>query len=349
MKRPLVVTVLGTRPEITKLSPLLPLLDKRCRHVLVHTGQHYDPALDAVFFRELKLRKPDHNLRVGSGSSTHQLGLMLERLDTLFKKLRPHTVLVLGDTNSTLAGAIAAVKSGAKLVHIEAGCRSFRLDSPEEQNRRMVDHIADLHFAPDLLAAKNLQAEGIWRSVYLSGSTALEASTRMLKLLEHKRRLPARALATLHRAENTGDKATLAKKLKLLGLAARSCPVVFPLHPRTKKQLRLWKLPLPAGVLAVPPLGYGSFLYLLKHAPFVLTDSGGVQEEAAVARVPCLVLREETEWLRYVKEGRNFLVGESEQKLKAALKKVPKAKRSKLQIPKSAEKIFRVLKKKRLI
>lgn len=353
MKRARIVTVLGTRPEIIKLSPLLPLLDRTRAHALVHTGQHYDPALDGRMFRDLSLRAPALNLRVGSLPPAEQVGKMVTGLGRAFARLRPDCVIVQGDTNSTLAGALAAAKHGAFLVHLEAGCRSGRADSPEEQNRILVDHISALHFAPDQAARRHLAREGIRDSVRVVGSTALEAVTRARELLRGRSpyRLPCDspfALATLHRAENTQARAVLARALAQLGRAAERMPVVFPVHPRTRAALRAFRLELPPGVQALPPLAYLDFVSVLARAECVLTDSGGLQEEAALLGTPCLVLREESEWMSYVRQRRNFLVGDSARNLAGALAAVPRARalarRSPVKVPAVAAAVVRALK-----
>jgi UDP-N-acetylglucosamine 2-epimerase len=355
MKRK-IVSVLGTRPEIVKFSPLLPLLDRTGNHHLIHTGQHYDPRLDAQFFHDLELTQPWKNLNIGSHPAPIQIAKMLAALGEEFLALQPDLVFVLGDTNSTLAGALAAVKCGAKVVHIESGCRSFRKDSPEEQNRIVVDHLSSIHFAPDALAKKHLQSEGI-SNVYVTGSVGLEALQRAKELRGSagtaNPTAETFALATIHRAENTSNQNILAKKLKMLAIAAKEMPVYFPIHPRTQNLLALWNLALPKGVIPLPPLSYLEFLAYLEGASCVLTDSGGIQEEAALLGVPCIVLRTETEWLSYVREKRNFLVGDSTAKLNQALKGLAGAKRiavrKPIRAPKAAAMMMKTLKQKGLL
>lgn len=311
-----IVSVLGTRPEIVKFSPLLPRLDARSRHVLVHTGQHYDENMDRVFFRELRLRQPRFHLRVGSGGQGEQTGRMLERLEPILAKTRPDMVLVLGDTNSTLAGALVAAKLNLAVGHVEAGCRSFNRRMPEEKNRIMVDHISTLLFAPDQPAAANLRREGIDVSrIHRVGNTGLDAARRTMQLAEAGRlarfgvRPEAYVLATLHRAENTDDPECFERLIRALNEVGRRCPVLFPVHPRTLAVLKTRRLRLGEGVRLLPPLGNVDFIALLKYGLLVMSDSGGVQEEAAVVNRPCLVLRTDTEWTRLVQAGKNFLVG----------------------------------------
>lgn len=314
--RPRLLTVLGTRPEIVKFSPLLPLFDRAFRHQVVHTGQHYDEEMDRVFFRELRLRAPDRFLGVGSGGQGAQTARMLERLEPIALRFRPDWVAVLGDTNSTLAGALVAAKLGARVAHVEAGCRSFNRAMPEELNRIMVDHVSDLLFAPDAEAVRHLRAEGIRGARVLQvGNTGLDAARRTMRLASPSRTLrfgvaPGRyALATVHRAENTDDPARFARLIGALRAVGERLPVLFPVHPRTRAVLARRGLRLGGGVRPLGPLGNLDFMALLKGATFVMSDSGGIQEEAAVVNVPCLVLREETEWTRLVDAGKNFLVG----------------------------------------
>ena len=316
MSRVRILTVLGTRPEIVKLSPLLPLLDREFRQLVVHTGQHYDENMDRIFFRELRLRAPDRFLEAGSGGQGGQTARMLERLEPIATRFRPEWALVLGDTNSTLAGALVAAKLRVRVVHVEAGCRSFNRAMPEELNRILVDHVADLLFAPDAEAVRHLRAEGIrGAKVRLVGNTGLDAARRTMHLASGARLRwyavkPKRyALATIHRAENTDDPVRCARLMEALGRIARRLPVLFPAHPRTRNVLMQHGLRLAPGVRVLDPLGNLDFMALMQRAMFVLSDSGGIQEEAAVVNTPCLILREETEWTRLVDAGKNFLVG----------------------------------------
>lgn len=311
-----VLTVLGTRPEIVKFSPLLPLLDQRYQHILAHTGQHYDENMDRIFFRELGLRTPRHFLNVGSAGQGVQTARMLERLEPILIRSRPEWVLVLGDTNSTLAGALTAAKLNIPVAHIEAGCRSFNRGMPEEKNRIMVDHLSAVLFAPDREAVAHLRREGIAAArIHCVGNTGLDATRRILKLADRARlgRLgmtpDSYVLATLHRAENTDDGGRFLRLVEAINRIAAMVPVLFPIHPRTQAVLRRNRLRLDPRVRALPPLGNLDFITLLRHALFVMSDSGGVQEEAAVVNRPCLILREETEWTRLVAAGKNFLVG----------------------------------------
>lgn len=317
MKRT-IVTILGTRPEIIKLSPVLPLLDSGSRHTLVHTGQHYDENMDRIFFRELHLKQPDHFLNVGSAGLGQgvQTGRMLELLEPILAKAQPDWVAVLGDTNTTLAGALTAAKLNVPVAHIEAGCRSFNRKAPEEQNRVMVDHIADLLFAPDREAVGHLLDEGIARRrIHLVGSTAIDATRRTLRFTSLKRlqrynvQPGGFVLVTLHRAETTSDADRLASIVAGINQVSRFAKVVFPVHPRTLGALKERNLKLEADILQLPAIGNLDFLTLLRYCIFVMSDSGGVQEEAAVVNRPCLILRDETEWTRIVTAGKNVLAG----------------------------------------
>jgi UDP-N-acetylglucosamine 2-epimerase (non-hydrolysing) len=314
------LTVLGTRPEITKLSPLLPELDRRFRHVIVHTGQHYDENMDRVFFRELELRAPDRFLGAGAAGigPAAQIGRMLERLEPILAEERPDTVLVLGDTNSALAGALAAAKANVPVAHVEAGCRSFNRATPEEQNRVAIDHLATFLFAPDAEAVEHLKREGLdAKRIFEVGSTALDAIDRMRRIASRDRlkafgvEPDAYALATVHRAENTGDPRRMHDLCDAFERIGARLPVIFPVHPRTAGALATFGLALNGGVRTCEPLGYLDFVALARDALFILSDSGGVQEEAAALNRPCLVLRDETEWTRLVDAGKNFLVGTS--------------------------------------
>jgi UDP-N-acetylglucosamine 2-epimerase len=310
------LTVLGTRPEIIKLSPVLPLLESRWQHVLVHTGQHYDHALDGVFFDELRLRTPDHRLGVGSGSHASQTARMLIGLEPIVQQFEPDAVLVQGDTNSTLAGALAASKLGIPVIHMEAGCRSFNRRMPEELNRILVDHGSDLLLAADETARRNLMAEGLGgRGLRVTGSTAIDACLRSVRFANRsgilgRLRLDSRGyvLCTIHRAENT-DPAVLPELVEALNAVAAEFTLVLPLHPRTAAAMRAQELAFEPHVRVVEPLGYLDLLQLLRHARAVMSDSGGLQEEAAALNVPLLVLRNETEWSYLVDAGKAVLIG----------------------------------------
>lgn len=311
-----IVTVLGTRPEIIKLSPLLPLLYERYEHVLVHTGQHYSHEMDGAFFTELGLRQADYALGVGSGSHGEQTGRMLARLEPVLLAERPDAVLVQGDTNTTLAGALCAAKLNLFVIHLEAGGRSFNRFAPEELNRIVVDHIAALLLAPDQVAYDNLIAEGLPDGrIRMVGSSVIDAVQRNQALAVGSSILERLGLErgdyvalTLHRAENT-TRDTLPGILRAIERLAQDVRIVFPVHPRTARAIAAMRLDVPPDVVAIDPLGYLDTIKLVACARALLTDSGGLQEEAAVLGTPVLVLRNETEWRYLVDAGCQTLIG----------------------------------------
>lgn len=303
-----VVTVVGTRPEFIQSA----LVSRRLKqHILVHSGQHYDDKLSALFFRELGIPEPNHNLGVGSGPHGRQTGQILECVEQVLLAEKPDWVLVYGDTNSALAGALAAVKLHIPVAHIEAGVRSFNREMPEEYNQVLSDHCADLLFCPTLTAVKNLAREGITQGVHLVGDVTCDAvhhfgpsaQERSMILdelgLEPKRYL----LATVHRASNTDDSQKLSGILAALSEIGE--PVVFPIHPRTRQ--RMAEAGLSASVQLIEPVGYLDMLMLERNARLILTDSGGVQKEAYILGVPCVTLRSETQWVETVEMGWNVV------------------------------------------
>lgn len=310
--RPVVMTVVGARPQFVKAAPLSRALRRRLHEVLVHTGQHYDPEMSDAFFRELGIPAPDRHLGIGGGGHGRMTGRMLEALEAAMLDEKPDLVLVLGDTNSTLAGALAAAKLQIPVAHVEAGLRSFDRRMPEEVNRVLVDHLSALLFSPTPEGVRNLAAEGISRGVHRVGDVMMDA------VLAHsgrarRRRLPVgqRAggyyLATLHRQENVDDPARLSA---ILGALERlPHPVVLPLHPRTRSRIARAKLRSGPNLRLLPPLGYLDMLGLLSRARAVLTDSGGLQKEAFILGRPCVTLRETTEWVETLRGGANRLVG----------------------------------------
>lgn len=314
-----VLTVLGTRPEIVKLSPLLPLLAERFDHVLVHSGQHYSHEMDAVFFQDLQLPAPNYALAVGSAPQGEQTARMLARLEPILLAEQPDLVLVQGDTNTTLAGGLCAAKQGIPVAHLEAGCRSFNRHMPEELNRVIVDHLATLLFAPDDAACANLLAEGRPEtSIAVVGSSSIDAVQRNqafaseAPILEQLDLAPGSYLVlTLHRAENTHPN-RLPGMVRALNQLAEQHLLVFPIHPRTATALAQQGLALHPAMRICQPLGYLAMLRLVGAARALLTDSGGLQEEAAALGTPALVLRNETEWRYLIDSGANVLVGTDE-------------------------------------
>jgi len=307
-----VVTVVGARPQFIKAAAVTPRLRRVADEVLVHTGQHYDAGLSQVFFDELSLPAPDVWLAVGSASHGVQTGRMLEALDPVLERERPDWVLVYGDTNSTLAGALAAAKWGMPVAHVEAGLRSYNRAMPEEINRVLTDHLASRLYCPAPFAARNLAREGITRGVVVSGDVmddAVREVPRDPDLLPRLGLSPHRyCLVTVHRQENADSPKRLADILH--GLSMLDGPVVWPLHPRTRDRLdRFGLADRLGGVQVLEPLGYRASLTLIEGARAVLTDSGGVQREAAALGVPVYVLRDETEWVDLVEAGQAVLVG----------------------------------------
>lgn len=318
-----IITILGTRPEIIKLSPLIPLFDKEFDHKIIHTGQHYSYSMDRIFFEDLKLREPDHALNVGSGSHAQQTGKMLMGIEEVLLKEEPDLVVVQGDTNSTLAGALTASKMQIKVAHVEAGCRSFDRRMPEEINRILVDHCANILFAPDEIALNNLTVEGISEDwIHLVGNTSIDACLRAMDLFNWNKldnvveslEKQSYILVTLHRQENTSPN-QLKKIIKSLNIISKRINVIFPVHLRTKKVLDENEIKIFKNLFLTDPLGYKDFIGLLANSKFIMTDSGGIQEEAAVLNVPCLILRDNTEWMYLVDIGKNVLLGTNEQKI----------------------------------
>jgi UDP-N-acetylglucosamine 2-epimerase (non-hydrolysing) len=335
-----IVDIVGARPQFIKLAPILRAIVKHnqkrpecpIQEVLVHTGQHYDYEMSQVFFDELGLKSPDYHLGVGSGTHGYQTGEMLKRIEEVLIKEKPDMVMVYGDTNTTLAGALAAAKLHIPVAHVEAGLRSFNREMPEEINRVLTDHISDFLFCPTQTAVENLRREGIEKGVYLVGDVMYDAVLLYLDLAEKKSEIMERlglkpksyALATVHRAENTDQPERLRSIFEgLERVAEEGLPVILPLHPRTRKQLNTLGIH-PKEVQVLDPVSYLDMLVLEKNARVILTDSGGVQKEAFFFRVPCVTLREETEWVETVETGWNTLVGcDPERMVQAALEAHP--------------------------
>ena len=315
-----IVSVVGTRPQLIKAAALSPALRARHDEVFVDTGQHWDDAMAGTFFAELALPRPDHSLGIGGGSGAEQVGRMLPAIEGILIDEGPDAVLIYGDTNSTLAGALTAAKLGVPVAHVEAGLRSFDRRMPEEVNRVVADHLSRWLFAPTPTAVSNLAAEGITDGVSLVGDLMQDLASRMVDTVRSEDALESTGLAvttgcylfaTVHRAENR-DPTAIAGWLDLLGAVARpDRPVLLALHPGTRAALDAAGLTVPAAIRVIDPLGYRDALALQLHAAAVLTDSGGVQREAAWLGVPCLVLRDRTEWLEAVAEstGRMVVVG----------------------------------------
>jgi UDP-GlcNAc3NAcA epimerase len=310
-----VLSVVGNRPQFIKSGPVSLALKGRAEEVVLHTGQHYDPELSQVFFDELGLDPPAYRLEAGSGTHAEQTARMLPGIERAVLEVEPDWVLVYGDTNSTLAGALAAAKLGTPIAHVEAGLRSFDRAMPEELNRIVVDRVSTVLFCPTELAAANLEAEAVRDGVEVVGDVMLDANLRLAPLargrsgaLEEAGVEPGRyLLLTLHREANV-RRASLERIAAALD--ALDEPVVFPAHPRTAAALAFHEIPLRSHVRVRPPAGYVDFAALASQARLVLTDSGGVQKEAYWYGVPCITLRTTTEWVETVDAGWNRLVGD---------------------------------------
>ena len=310
-----ILTVVGARPQFVKAAAVSRILRETYTEVLVHTGQHYDERMSEVFFRELGIPEPDYNLEVGSAGHSVQTGEMLIRMEPIFEKENPDWVLVYGDTNSTLAGALVASKLHIPVAHVEAGLRSFNREMPEEINRVLTDHVSQLLFCPAQKAVENLNLEGVTSGVHVVGdvmydavlrhSDAAEKKSSILDLLELKPK--QYLLATVHRASNVDDTAKLLNILETFSMLGET--VVFPVHPRTRKAIETAGFSVGENVKLVEPVGYLDMLWLEKNARMILTDSGGVQKEAYWFATPCATLREETEWVETVESGWNVVVG----------------------------------------
>jgi UDP-N-acetylglucosamine 2-epimerase (non-hydrolysing)/UDP-GlcNAc3NAcA epimerase len=313
-----VVTVVGNRPQFVKAAAVSRLLRERHEEVLVHTGQHYDDELSAIFFEELELPAPDRQLGLGGGSNTHQLAAMLAALEPLIAENAPDAVLVYGDTNSTLAGALAAAQARVPVAHVEAGMRSFDWEMPEELNRVLTDALAELLLCSSQTAVDNLAREHVHGRIELVGDVMVDVAALVHPRVRERRELldelglapGSYVLATAHRAGNVDDPMRLDLLVQLL--LAVPDRLVLPLHPRTRARLEatglLDRIAAAPGVTLLPPLGYVEFGALLSNARAVLTDSGGVQKEAYLAGVPCVTMRDRTEWVETVQAGWNVLV-----------------------------------------
>ena len=322
-----VLTVVGARPQFIKAAPVSRVLRERHAELLVHTGQHHDDAMSGAFFRELQMAPPDLDLGVAGGGHAAMVGEMLLRLEPVLLEHEPDGVLVYGDTNSTLAGALAAAKvafpGGRRpwLAHVEAGLRSFNRAMPEERNRIVADHLADLLLVPTQRGLRNLEREGLAERAELVGDVMVDAFAWARERVSGTPSLAGAAagsyvLLTMHRAENVDDPARLGAWLEAM---EDPTPVIFPVHPRTRASLGRSAGRLPANVVAVPPVGYLGMVALEIRALAIATDSGGVQKEAYLAGVPCITLRPETEWVETVDAGWNRVVDADPGGVRAAL------------------------------
>ncbi len=386
-----IISIVGARPQFIKLAPLNRVIQEhnnsnrkpKIMHLTIHTGQHYDYEMNKIFFDDLGIQKPIYNLEVGSGPQGWQTGEMIRRAEEVLLKEKPDWVLVYGDTNSTLSGALAATKLHLSIAHIEAGLRSYDKEMPEETNRVLTDHCSDILICPTENAAKNLKKEGFTniinkgklidenflinkRSninfnespiVINAGDVMYDALLMSLELAENKSSILSRLklnpkeyyLLTIHRAENTDDKNRLKNIMLALLEISKGKPVVFPVHPRTKKTLE--KLHVSQGasnkLRMIEPVSYFDMLMLLKNAEKILTDSGGVQKEAYIFGIPCITMRNNTEWIETVESGWNVIVGADQKKItESILKSSPTTNSSPSELfgdGKTAEKIVNLL------
>lgn len=318
-----IASIVGVRPQFVKASVVSKELRKKHDEILVHTGQHYDYQMNNVFFSELNIPEPDYFLGIGSGSHGFQTGEMLKKIEEVLLKEKPDLVLTYGDTNSTLAGALAASKLHVKTAHVESGLRSFDKSMPEEINRILTDHCSDLLFCPTKNAVNNLKNEGITDNVHLTGDVMADSLLYNKKIAESKSNIlndldlksKSYFLTTIHRASNTDNKENLKNIVDAFSELKET--VVFPVHPRTEKFLKEYGMydKLKSSVELVKPLGFLDFIKLMNHAKMILTDSGGIQKEAYILKIPCITLRENTEWGETVEDGWNVLVGANRDKI----------------------------------
>jgi len=341
-----IISIVGARPQFVKSAVVTKAIAdsnkkagrEKIREILVHTGQHYDYNMNDIFFRQLSLKRPDYNLGVGSASHGRQTARMIEGIEKILLKERPGLVLVYGDTNSTLAGALAAKKLNILLAHVEAGLRSYNRSMPEEVNRVVVDRISDILFCPSKRARQNLLNEGIYcldkndyPKVSIVGDVMYDALLFYCGIARRKSAILARLslqkggyyLATVHRAANTDNMDNLRQIISALGdIADSDSPVVFSVHPRTKKAISSIKIGnLSSRLIMIDPVSYLDMMVLEANAKVILTDSGGVQKEAVFLKVPCVTLRDETEWVETVSSGYNILAGAKKERIKKALSK----------------------------
>lgn len=320
-----VLSVVGARPQFVKAALLSAEFARRgFDEVLVHTGQHYDRSMSDVFFEQLKIPEPKYNLNVGSGGHGAQTGEMMRRLEPIVLEEKPEWLLVYGDTNSTLAGALVGAKLRIPVAHVEAGLRSFNRAMPEEINRIVADHVGDLLLVPNAQAQKQLAKEGITDGVRVVGDLmvdlAMQAAASIPAYPPVAERLGVRprtyGVATIHRASNTDDRETFVRIME--GLRAAAMPIVFPIHPRTRAAAAAAGAGQGDNIILIDPLPYLDMMALIARASTVFTDSGGLQKEAFVMQVPCVTLREETEWLETLEDGWNVLAGSDPQKIAIA-------------------------------
>jgi UDP-N-acetylglucosamine 2-epimerase len=324
-----IVSIVGARPQFIKSAPVsIALANAGHVEYKIHTGQHYDYELSQVFFEDLELQDPSINLGIGSGTHAQQTGKILVAIEPVLIEQVPDVVVVYGDTNSTLAGALAAAKLRIKLAHIEAGLRSFNRQMPEEHNRVLTDHCSDLLFCPTKNSVENLSHEGIKQGVHLVGDTMLDAVLKFSEAASKKSKILERLnlvsknylLATIHRANNVDNPEILSTIITAFRDSDEL--IIFPIHPRTIKTLRSVRIQIPNNVKMIDPIGYLDMLMLEKNSRIILTDSGGIQKEAYFFKVPCITLRNETEWVETVISGWNKVTGTNPDSIIAGIKQI---------------------------
>lgn len=360
-----ILNIVGARPNFIKIAPLMEEMRdyKEIKPILVHTGQHYDYEMSKIFFRDLSILEPDYNLGVGSDSAVGQIAKIMEKLEKVFKKEKPDLVIVVGDVNSTLAGGLSANKSRIRVAHVESGLRSFDLDMPEEVNRILTDHVSDYLFATEPSAVKNLKKERIEKEkIFLVGNVMIDT------LLKYKKKalgLPlvkklglkpkSYGVLTLHRPENIDERAVFEEILGAFEGIQKKIKIIWPVHPRAQKQLEKFHflnwIKKMSNFKMIPPLGYLEMLSLVSQSKFVLTDSGGLQEETTALKIPCLTLRKNTERPITVQIGTNEVVGFKKAKIvKQSFKilggKAKKGKTPPLWDGKTSKRIINILRKK---
>ena len=314
-----ICTIIGARPQFVKAAAVSAEFAKHksVNEIIIHTGQHYDPAMSEIFFRELEVPREKYNLEIGSGSHGAQTGKMLEAIEKVLHDETPDYVLIYGDTNSTLAGALCASKLHIPIAHIEAGMRSFNKKMPEEINRIVADHLSEINFCSTKTAMRNLKRENLGKTGVLVGDVMFDCSLKFAEFAEKRYNPFAKfevekngyALLTCHRAENTDRKECLTEIVNAVNRISEKMPVLYPVHPRTGKFINEYGLCFSKNVKLIAPVGYLEMILLEKHASLILTDSGGVQKEAFFYRVPCITMREETEWVETAALGWNKITG----------------------------------------
>lgn len=321
-----IITILGARPQFIKAAAVSSVFGNHFDEILVHTGQHYDANMSDVFFDELGIPHPKYHLNVGSGSHGAMTGAMLAAIEDVLFVEKPDFVMVYGDTNSTIAGALAASKLLIPVIHVEAGLRSFNKTMPEEQNRILTDHISDLLFVPTQTAIDNLLREGITKGVHNVGDVMYDGILHFSKIAQEKSRIlesldvseNGYLLCTIHRAENTNDIERLKGIVK--GLNDSGEQIILPLHPRTQKYLNDYQIEMGSNIRVIEPVGYLDMVRLEAGAKKIVTDSGGVQKEAFFLSKPCITMRDETEWVETVENGWNCIVGANATKIADAIR-----------------------------